>query len=245
MFSIHLTVRAGLTYYAETIRIRQKALTIVNDMGFGEGVAEGDPWLPPARREFAARLRAAEDRVFPLAMTDTDRYERAVTLVGLLRPVVVQLAPDLDALEGCQPLLLAHVRDLASRHAVVTADLDLPAVVDAARAQRLRMLLATAGEQSTDAVIEQARAAGLAWAVVAEPAAADLGIAPQQQWIDLHLATGTRLIRTIRMDAGTGRALFQVDLRSPDGQGMSVECADRAEWLVAAEDLRADLDSVT
>jgi hypothetical protein len=214
-------------------------------MGFGEGLAGADPSVPPARRELAERLRAAEDRVFPLAMTDADRYERAVTLVGLLRPVVAELAPDLDALEACRPLLLARARDLASRNALVTADLDLPAVVDAARAQRLRALLATGAAQTLDTVIEQARAAGLAWALVAQPAAADLGIAPQQQWVDLHLATGTRLVRTIRMDPGTGRALFQIDLRSPDGQGMSVECADRAEWLEAAEDLRADLESMS
>jgi len=217
----------------------------VNDRGSGEGLPTVDPALPAARRELADRLRAAEDRVYPLAMTDSDRYQRAVTLIGLLRPVTVDLAPDLDALESCQAAVLAHARDLASRNGVVTADLDLVAVVDAARADRLRTLLSAAGAQRVDARIAQARAAGLAWAVVAEPAAADLGIAPQQQWIDLHLATGTQVVRTIRMDPRTGRALFQVDLRSPDGQGIAIECADRAEWLDTAEDLRASLEAST
>ncbi len=217
----------------------------MNDVSSWEGVPSVDPPLPAARRELVDRLRAAEDRVFPLAMTDADRYQRAVTLVGLLVPVVTGLAPDLDTLEACQPALLVRARDLASRHGVVTADLDLPAVVDAARAQRLRTLLATEAQHTVDARIAEAGAAGLAWAVVAEPAAADLGIAVQQQWVDQHLATGTRLVRTIGMDPDTGRALFQVELRSPDGQGMAIECRNRVEWLETAEELRASLESAT
>ncbi len=237
-----LTACRRLAHCARTIRIRQEADTIVNEAVPPEGPGGFDSAIPAAYRGLAARLQAAEDRVFPLAMVDADRYERAVTLVGLLRPEVDKRAPDLESSDRCGPALLAVARDLASRRALPTADLDLDAVVDAARSQRLRVLLVDIGRDSEATRIEQARAAGLAWAAVSEPAAADLGIAPQQQWVDVHVATGTRLVRQVRMDPTSGRALFQVDLRSPDGQGMAIECADRAEWLETAEELRAALD---
>jgi|GEM_PF-934092 len=197
--------------------------------------------LPPG---FAEQLRAAEDRVFPLAMVDSDRYQRAVTVIGLLAPVLVTRAPTLVALVECGPACIAEARGIASRSAIPIGDLDLGDLVDAARAQRLRDIMVANVESEAEAHIEQARAAGLSWAVVSEPEPQTLGIAPEQRWVEEHLSTGTQMVRSILMDPATGAPRFQVELRTTDGQGMAIECDDRNAWLETADDLRLSLDEV-
>jgi len=198
----------------------------------------------PSAAPLPERLRAAEDRLFPLAMVDTDRYQRATQLVGLLGPVVLERAPSLEELDGCAGACLAEARLLASRHAIVVADLDLSDIVDAARAQRLRQLLVEAESSSAADRIAEAAAAGLAWAVIEEPDARTLGMAPEQRWVELHLATRARLVRTVRMDPSTGEARFSVEVRTDDGQGMAIGCSSRQEWLETADDLRASFEGL-
>jgi hypothetical protein len=175
-------------------------------------------------------------------MVDSDAYKRTVTLIGLLAPVLADAVPDLAGLEAYAPTALAQVRDLASRRAISTADLDLDSLVDAALAQRLRTLQAEAGSSWADARVEQARAAGLAWASVSEPDPRSLGMSPSQEWVDVHIASRTRLVRTIGMDPATGSAVFTIALHSVDGPGVVLGCATRQEWLDEAEELRADVE---
>jgi hypothetical protein len=199
-----------------------------------------DQWaaIPPEYRALATRLRAAEDQVFPLVMVDADRYQRAVTLIGLLTGYLTETAATLADLEDGHAAAVANAREIASRQALPVGDLDLDLVVDAAMSQRFRTLLALTAQDRTSARVEEARAAGLDWVTVSEPDAATLGMSPSQEWVEVHLASGAELIRSISMRPDTGEPVFHVTFVDHAKGRETVECADRTAWLATADQWR-------
>lgn len=190
------------------------------------------------------RLQAAERRLYPLAMVDTDRYERAVTLVGLLGHYFIEHSVSVDELEDARPGALAVLPTLAGRNAIVHADLDPEMIVDAAIAQRFRALAANASGSAEELAVQRAQDAGEVWATVEEPSASTLGFAVEQRWVDLHLATRIRLVRTIRPDPATGNPIFTVEI-FPDGvstASLLIHAADRLQWLEETGALRDDIE---
>ncbi|MSV44196.1 MAG: hypothetical protein F2911_12120 [Actinobacteria bacterium] len=201
------------------------------------------PGIPEEYRALAARLTAAEGQIFPLVMVDPERYQRAVTLIGLLSQYFTERAASLSELAQARVDAVAMARDLASRQALVTSDLDLDVVADAAMSQRFRSLLVLEVRDQADARLEDARRAGLAWVVMSEPDAASLGMSPHHEWIDVHIATRTELVRTITMDLDTGSPSFSITVSGPDGAQPTVMYPDRQEWLRAAESVRETVEA--
>lgn len=197
-------------------------------------------WTPEATTSFVSRLESAERQIYPLAMTDTDRYERSVTLIGLLSRHLDGSGASAEDLELLRPKALTRLRGIASEQAIVLADLDEGAVVDAALAQRYRVIRADSAVHSSERAIEEARAAGEAWAPLEAPDLSTLGFAAVQRWVDIHLETGVRLVRTISPDALTGHARFRIELlhEGPADSGMVIDCDNRQEWLDEAAALR-------
>lgn len=194
--------------------------------------------VPPEFRALATRLSAAEGQVFPLVMVDADRYQRAVTLIGLMMRHLTVTAATLSDLEDGHAAAVAHAREIASRQGLPIADLDLDMVVDAAMSQRFRTLLVTTARDRTSARVEEARAAGLPWVTVSEPDASALGVSLSQEWVEIHLASGTQLVRSVSMQPETGQPLFRVTIVDPAGGKETVQCADRAIWLATADEWR-------
>ena len=201
-------------------------------------------WTPEATSAFVARLESAERQVYPLAMVDTDRYERSVTLIGHLSRHLDGSGDSAEDLELLRPKALTRLRGIASEQAIVLADLDEGAVVDAALAQRYRVIRADAAVHSSDRAIEEARAAGETWAALEAPDVSTLGFAAMQRWVDMHIETGVRLVRTISPDALTGHARFRIELlhEGPGHSSMVIDCDNRQEWLDEAAALRQALD---
>ena len=201
-------------------------------------------WTPEATSAFVARLESAERQIYPLAMVDTDRYERSVTLIGHLSRHLDGSGDSAEDLELLRPKALTRLRGIASEQAIVLADLDEGAVVDAALAQRYRVLRADAAIHSSDRAVEEARAAGETWAALESPDVSTLGFAAVQRWVDMHLETGVRLVRTISPDALTGHARFRIELlhEGPADSSMVIDCDNRQEWLDEAAALRQALD---
>lgn len=201
-------------------------------------------WTPEATSAFVARLESAERQIYPLAMFDTDRYERAVTLIGLLSRHLDGSGDSAEDLELLRLKALTRLRGIASEQAIVLADLDEDAVVDAALAQRYRVLRANSAIHASDRAIEEARAAGETWAALEAPDASTLGFAAVQRWVDMHLETGIRLVRTISPDALTGHARFRIELLPEESvdSSMVIDCDSRQEWLDEAAALRDSLD---
>ena len=201
-------------------------------------------WTPEATSAFVARLESAERQIYPLAMVDTDRYERSVTLIGHLSRHLDGSGDSAEDLELLRPKALTRLRGIASEQAIVLADLDEGAVVDAALAQRYRVLRADAAIHSSDRAVEEARAAGETWAALEAPDVSTIGFAAVQRWVDMHLETGVRLVRTISPDALTGHARFRIELlhEGPADSSMVIDCDNRQEWLDEAAALRQALD---
>jgi hypothetical protein len=204
-------------------------------------------WTPEATTSFVARLESAERQIYPLAMTDTDRYERSVTLIGLLSRHLDGSGASAEDLELLRPKALTRLRGIASEQAIVLADLDEGAVVDAALAQRYRVIRADSAEVSSDRAIEEARAAGETWAALEAPDASTLGFAAVQRWVDVHLETGVRLVRTISPDPLTGHARFRIELlgEGPADAALVIDLDNRQEWLDEAAALRQAVDEQT
>ena len=199
---------------------------------------------PEATMDFVARIESAERQIYPLAMTDTDRYERAVTLVGHLARHLDGAGASVEDLELLRPNALIRLRGIASEQAIVLADLDEWAVVDAALAQRYRVIRAELAVNSDDRAIEAARAAGETWAALEAPDANTLGFAVVQRWVDVHLETAIRLVRTISPDPLTGHARFRIEFyQSGDaGPSLTIDLDNRQEWLDEAAELRQAVD---
>ncbi len=201
-------------------------------------------WTPEATSAFVARLESAERQIYPLAMVDTDRYERSVTLIGHLSRHLDGSGDSAEDLELLRPKALTRLRGIASEQAIVLADLDEGAVVDAALSQRYRVLRADAAIHSSDRAVEEARVAGETWAALEAPDVSTIGFAAVQRWVDMHLETGVRLVRTISPDALTGHARFRIELlhEGPTDSSMVIDCDNRQEWLDEAAALRQALD---
>ena len=99
-----------------------------------------DP-IPPA---VLARFTTAEARLYPMAMTDPDGYERAITLVGMVANELRQHCADIESVLERRNELIAELPGLAGAKGLELGGLPPDAVVDAASALRCRELQARA-----------------------------------------------------------------------------------------------------
>ena len=207
---------------------------------FGPGDTVGPAPVPAEHAALAKRLRTAEDRLFPLAMVDAERYQHAVTLVGLLARRLSETCPTLDTLAGAEDQLRAWLAVHARDEGIPLQTLDPELVIDAAMAQRFRGLLAEQAGELQRQTLERARVAGQAWAVLEEPdAAAWTGGAAR--WVEVHTGTEALMVRSATADPRTGEATYVLEVTS-DGV-RSEEFTDRDAWLAAVEAVRADFAS--
>jgi hypothetical protein len=197
--------------------------------------------IPGEYAALARQLRGAEDRLFPLAMIDTDRYQRAVRLVGLLARQLTESCASLEDLAAAGPDTRFRLLVIAEAEGIPLDGLDPELVADAAMSQRFRALLAEQATQLQQQRIDRAREAGLAWAVLEEPDPAAWG-GGSARWVEAHVGTGTVLVRSVVADPNTGIATYRIELLSAVGSRVE-ECTDRAAWLAAIDRIRIEIES--
>ncbi len=90
------------------------------------------------------RFTNAEARLYPMAMTDPEGYERAITLVGMVANELRQQCNDLDSVLERRNELIAALPGLAVAKGLELGGLPPDAIVDAASALRCRELQARA-----------------------------------------------------------------------------------------------------
>jgi hypothetical protein len=90
------------------------------------------------------RFTSAESRLYPMAMTDPDGYERAITLVGMVANELRQHCADIESVLERRNELIAELPELAGAKGLELGGLPPDAVVDAASALRCRELQARA-----------------------------------------------------------------------------------------------------
>ncbi len=202
--------------------------------------------LPDDLHPWADRWRAAEDAVYPLAVTDSDAYQQAVQLVGLLRTYFDAEALEVSDLPEVAGRAGAVLRSVAAREGMSTVGLDADDIVGCAAAARLRTLLVEGEDGTEDVVIESARAAGLRWAVLEEPDLNLAGMGVPQRWVEVHVDSRARLMRGIAMQPDTGEAVFTIEVLAPGDSRASLrlELDSRQEWLEEAEQMRQAFDQL-
>lgn len=94
--------------------------------------------------EAMSRFRAAEARLYPMALADPAGYEVVASLIGLVASELRRSSSDISSVLERRPGLIGLVPRLAERAGlvggIVPADLPADAVVDAASAVRCREL---------------------------------------------------------------------------------------------------------
>lgn len=199
--------------------------------------------VPDEYAALARRLRTAEDRLFPLAMVDTDRYQRAVRLVGLLARRLVEACDSLDELGDAEAWMRGWLVDRARADGVPVDGLDMDLVVEAAMSQRFRGLLGEQAAELQRQKIERAREAGLTWVVLEEPDSAAWG-AGSARWVEAHVATRVQLVRSVVADRETGKPTYRLEVVGAAGSGLECqEFSDRDAWLAAATVVRNTCES--
>jgi hypothetical protein len=194
--------------------------------------------IPAEHADLARRLRAAEDRLFPLAMIDADRYQRAVRLVGVLHRRLTQTCATIDELAAATAQTRFWLGVIAIDEGISLHGLDADLVADAAMSQRFRALLTEQATELRERRIAQARESGQAWSVLEEPdpAAWSTGWA---RWVETHVATGTVMVRSVVAHPVTGVARYRLEVF---GRGVRTEeYADRDAWLAGIDEVRRSL----
>jgi len=190
----------------------------------------------------AAQMRTAEDRLYPLAMVDVERYQRGTTLCGILLEDLRAHSPDLTALLGRRAPLLDRLPRLADQAGLSLLGLEPETLVDAAMALRCRELDAERAHAHQQERLAGARDNGQEWLVnEPSPVAVMAGIYRREE---LHLPTGWRLVSSVEAGA-TGRpTVFVLEVVAPDdveGPARSVTFDDEDAWLRAAAEFRTEI----
>jgi hypothetical protein len=203
---------------------------------FGPGDTLGPAPVPAQHADLARRLRAAEDRLFPLAMVDADRYQAATRLVGLLARRLAESCRSLDELAGADVELRVWLGLTAREHDIPLGGLDADLVIEAAMSQRFRGILAEQAAELQRQLLDRAKAAGQTWAVLEEPDTASWG-SGAARWLEMHVDTGALMVRSVVADPATGTPRYHLEVT---GDGVQVqEFTDRDAWLAAAERIRS------
>ena len=208
----------------------------------GPGDAPSPARIPAEHADLARRLRTAEDRLYPIAMVDADRYERAVRLVGLLARELARTCASLDELALAQPFAREQLAAVARAEAIPLEGLDGELVVEAAMSQRFRALLSEQAAELRERLVAEARSAGQRWAILEEPDPAAWS-AGSARWIEVHVETGALMIRGVAVDPQTGRSVYRIEVfggrDAQSGRGIQVqEFVDREAWLTAIDEVR-------
>jgi hypothetical protein len=192
--------------------------------------------VPAEHAELARRLRTAEDRLFPLAMVDAERYQRATRLVGLLSRRLQETARTLDELAAAD----ADLRVWMQFEELPTTGLDPDLVIDAAMAMRFRSILVEQAAEHQQRVLDRARDAGQRWAVLEEPDPSSWS-AGTARWVEAHVDGRALMVRSVTADPRAGDPVYRLEVTA-DGV-RAEEYTDRAEWLAAADRVRSEFES--
>jgi hypothetical protein len=188
---------------------------------------------PKAAQE---RWRSAEDRLYPLAMTDPDGYRRGLesvqALVGELRRTAATL-DDLVAAEAEPAPLLAV---LPADRPLLPVDL----LVGAACSARAREVLAEQEAQRRASVLAAARAEGRSWAVLQGPERIEELYGGST--VTTHLDTGRTLLAAVDPYAGVEPYLLQE--YGADGAPVRDRAfVDADAWVAERDRWRAEIES--
>ena len=206
----------------------------------GRAVTGLDSGRVEALRRARTRWRAAEDRLFPVALVDPDAYRQALSVVAALLQKLRASTTSLD-----------HLLELDSHPAPLVAAARVEGAADrmtleAAFAVRDRELVAAAERDRRTTAIAAGRNAGATW--VDLEGSWEAVCRTGTRHTEMHLASGRALVATVDPYSGEAAHRLEVVMLDTD-TGTPLETtdqdqrfADRARWLAERERWRAEID---
>jgi hypothetical protein len=190
------------------------------------------PRVADARR----RWRAAGDRLWPVALSDGESYQRAAQVVGALVDALRDRAGSLDELVDLEAAPSAFLTGLGATGERAAAQPDLLAAACAVRGDELA---ADRTRRARAERIAEARADGRAWVEVDRSAT---------RVAEMHVATGTTIVATA--DPYLGDEPFRISevvldttsgepLAGPDGDDLTF--ADAGAWEAERDRRRREI----
>lgn len=170
--------------------------------------------------------RAAEERLYPLAMVDPDSYRLALELVGRL---LVQLRAQATTAEGLLELWQRPETLLAALPADRPTVIPEATLLGAALTVRAREVAVVEADARRAALIAAARADGREWVHLDGPA--DLAATVEGNRVELHLPSGTSLVAGVDPWSGDDPFLLRAVPADPAGRSRLARFRDRASWF--------------
>lgn len=185
-----------------------------------------------------ARWRAAEDRLYPIAMSDPDGYRGGLDAVHAVLEELRRSTATVAELIAAEQ---APARFTAALPAGSVLPVDL--LVQAACGIRGRELAAAREGDRRAAAVADARAAGRSWAVLEGPERIEelIGVAGGRA-VATHLPSGRTLLAALDPYAGTDPFRLQ-EFGADGGSAREQDFADGAAWSAACDRWRAEIES--
>ncbi|WP_300019380.1 hypothetical protein [Pseudonocardia sp.] len=182
------------------------------------------------------RWRAAEDRLYPVAMSDPDGYRSGLEAVQALVGELRRTAGSIDDLIGVEADPGGLLAVLPSGRPGLPTDL----LVGAACSARARELLAEQEVERRAAVLAAARSEGRSWAVLQGPERVEELYGGST--VVTHLATGRTLLAAVDPYAGAEPYLLQ-EFGADGEPGRERGFADPVAWVAERDRWRAEIES--
>lgn len=189
--------------------------------------------------------RAAEARLYPLAMTNVDGYQRALVLVAATCEQLRAVTTTAAELVACQPLAVEYVAAACDATRTSAQGLEPDDIFGSAAAARDRELAAEERRRARLTAIRRARSAGDDWIDLhADP------LGPRVPELRIHVGTGWAILTEMGADQATGAPVLVVTTTrvDPATGELSTEAAAAVrtagtaeEWERVASELQADM----
>jgi hypothetical protein len=189
--------------------------------------------------------RAAEARLYPLAMTNVDGYQRALVLVAATCEQLRAVTTTVAELAACQQRAVEYVAAACDATGTSAQGLEPDDIFGSAAAARDRELAGEERRLARLSAIQRARSAGDDWIDLhADP----LGTRVPE--LRIHVGTGWAILTEMGADQGTGAPVLVVTTTrvDPTTGELSTEAAAAVhtagtaeEWERIATQLQADM----
>ena len=157
--------------------------------------AMSDDALSRARQSW----RAAEARLYPLAMINVDGYQRALVLVASTCEQLRAVTTTPAELLACQPRSLEYVAAACDATGTSAQGLEPDDIFGSAAAARDRELAGEERRLARLAAVERAGAAGADWTDIHADA-----LGPRVPELRMHVGTGWAILTEVGADQATG-----------------------------------------
>jgi hypothetical protein len=149
--------------------------------------------------------RSAEGRLYPLAMTNVDGYQRALVLVAATCEQLRRVTTTGADLLACQARAAEYVASACEATGTSAHGLDPDDIFGSAAAARDRELAGQERRLARLAAIDRARAAGSDWTDLhADP------LGPRVPELRIHVGTGWAILTDVGADQATGAPVLVV-----------------------------------